>query len=554
MEKNQPPHQDSPPKPPSLLDYYGLIDDNCPSENDSSVRTLELEDALSHLGLYSPPSHCQRPLTPPGFSGQKRSDRGNAPIDNSNGDKGKFGTTHNPLSSKSNANKLQSLWWRPHRCVIEKGSEASRGGAPGAINNFSMNGQLMGFGGSHRNPTLGPGSNNYVKNSSSRSFLQPKKRSRNQPNSQLPIVPFSNEHGNEFDDSRPISHLPQLTHFVDSLSLGDLRGQIFYLSKNAYGSHLLKKLIMKDPKEDEIEMVLSDKINHVSKLMRDRYGNYVIQEIFKVCNEKQRTRIMASLTQSRSQFIKICHNQYGARAVLVLLDHISSQQQISLFMSALSPGAAALANDPNGHFIIRHCVQNFSADDNKCLINEMAIHCLKVATDPNGSRVLQSCLLLYQGEYRVRLFAEIIANALHLAQDRHGNFVVQLLLELGIAEVTENLLGQLGGSYLALSRKKFSSCVVERCLRKAGEEQASWIILELLTSPNVCALLVDPFGNFVIQTALEVSQGVIRRALFNLVQLNAHVMRSNLFGKRVLALFNDLKLQHDSPFESKTLL
>lgn len=54
------------------------------------------------------------------------------------------------------------------------------------------------------------------------------------------------------------------------------------------------------------------------------------------------------------------------------------------------------------------------------LINEMAIHCLKVATDPNGSRVLQSCLLLYQGEYRVHLFAEIIANALHLAQDRHG--------------------------------------------------------------------------------------------------------------------------------------
>ncbi|KAE9457222.1 hypothetical protein C3L33_10875, partial [Rhododendron williamsianum] len=86
------------------------------------------------------------------------------------------------------------------------------------------------------------------------------------------------------------------------------------------------------------------------------------------------------------------------------------------------------------------------------------------------------------------------------------NFVVQLLLELGIAEVTENLPRQVGGSYLALSRKKYSSCVVERCLRKAGEEQASWIILELLTSPNVCELLVDPFGNFVIQTALEVSQ------------------------------------------------
>ncbi|KAF7141815.1 hypothetical protein RHSIM_Rhsim06G0059000 [Rhododendron simsii] len=198
--------------------------------------------------------------------------------------------------------------------------------------------------------------------------------------------------------------------------------------------------------------------------------------------------------------VDIDHTTYpGARAVLVLLDHISSQQQISIFMSALGLGAAALANDSNGHFVIRHCVRNFSGEDNKCHIHEIAIQCSKVATDQNGSRLLQSCLLLYQGEYRVHLFAEIIANVLYLAEDRH-------CLELGIVEVTENLPRQLGGSYLPLSRKKYSSCVVERCLGKAGEEQASWIIPELLTSPNVRELSVDPFGNFVIHTALKVSQ------------------------------------------------
>jgi hypothetical protein len=73
-------------------------------------------------------------------------------------------------------------------------------------------------------------------------------------------------------------------------------------------------------------------------------------------------------------------------------------------------------------------------------------------------------------------------------------------------QITENLLTQFEGSYMALSCNKYGSNVVEKCLLTTSEDQSTQIILELLSNPGASMLLVDPFGNFVIQKALSVSQ------------------------------------------------
>ena len=99
------------------------------------------------------------------------------------------------------------------------------------------------------------------------------------------------------------------------------------------------------------------------------------------------------------------------------------------------------------------------------------------------------------------------------------NYVVQHVLKLKSPEITENLLAQFKGSYMALSCNKYGSNVVESCLLTTREEQSTQIILELLGNPLASMLLVDPFGNFVIQKALSVSQ--VRS--FTLQYIHLHV-------------------------------
>ena len=75
-----------------------------------------------------------------------------------------------------------------------------------------------------------------------------------------------------------------------------------------------------------------------------------------------------------------------------------------------------------------------------------------------------------------------------------------------IPNVTAFLLRMLKGNFQALSKSKYGSNVVEKCLKECNEQQADNIITELLESPWVSSLFVDPYGNYVVQSALEVSQ------------------------------------------------
>lgn len=87
-----------------------------------------------------------------------------------------------------------------------------------------------------------------------------------------------------------------------------------------------------------------------------------------------------------------------------------------------------------------------------------------------------------------------------------SNYVVQHLVCKKIPRITECLLRQLEGKYVSLSRNKFGSNVVEKIFNELGEQHSRRIIFELLHHPDVAKLLVDPFGNYVILTAVKVSK------------------------------------------------
>ena len=76
--------------------------------------------------------------------------------------------------------------------------------------------------------------------------------------------------------------------------------------------------------------------------------------------------------------------------------------------------------------------------------------------------------------------------------------MVQYVVELNDPNVTILLVQQLFGNYALLSRNKYGSHVVQKFL-KIHYIDHSMIVYDLLK--DIDTLLVDPFGNYVIQTA-----------------------------------------------------
>jgi hypothetical protein len=112
---------------------------------------------------------------------------------------------------------------------------------------------------------------------------------------------------------------------------------------------------------------------------------------------------------------------------------------------------------------------------------------------------------------------------------------VQFVFELRLPWATTDILGQLEGNYRDLSVQKYSSNVVEKCLKYAGEEHRTRIIRELINNAHLDQVMQDPFGNYVIQAALQQSKVCI-------LIFNQHFFSNKFMCLAVLPWKKDLQL------------
>ncbi|KAF6142401.1 hypothetical protein GIB67_033828 [Kingdonia uniflora] len=336
-------------------------------------------------------------------------------------------------------------------------------------------------------------------------------------------------------------YLYLLQQHTEIVNMEELRGYVIEMTKDQNGCRFLQKKFEEGKKED-IELIFSELKDGISELMVNPFGNYLVPKLLEVCNDQQITEMLCSMSRNECRIVYICLDPYGTRSMQKLMDHISEHPQLrSWFMSAVRPGVKRLSMNNNGHHIIQLCLQKFNYEDYQYLLETVASNCVEIGTNQYGCCVVQKSLEYSHGETKARILTSIIESALALSQDEYGNYVVQYLLGLNV--YTKDLLAQLEGSFVSLSMQKFSSNVVEKFLKEAKPEYYKRIVKELIYSPDVLMLLQDAFGNYVIQSALDITfkgRGPLFNSILNIVQLHFPSLRNHLFGKRVITKVNQL--------------
>jgi len=105
----------------------------------------------------------------------------------------------------------------------------------------------------------------------------------------------------------------------------------------------------------------------------------------------------------------------------------------------------------------------------------------------------------------LQLVKEITNHSLTLVQDPFGNYVVQYVLDLPYPSLKHDLITHFYSHLTSLSTQKFSSNVIEKCLKSAATISRRGLIDELTEGETLAELLRDPYGNYVVQTALSVA-------------------------------------------------
>ncbi|KAK3007378.1 hypothetical protein RJ639_017455 [Escallonia herrerae] len=317
-------------------------------------------------------------------------------------------------------------------------------------------------------------------------------------------------------------------------TLAESQGYIYFLAKDQYGCRFLQRMFDEGTPQD-VQTIFNEIIDHVVELAVNPFGNYLMQKLLEVSNEEQRMQILLMVTKEPGQLVRISLNTHGTRVVQKLIESLTTKQQILLVISALQPGFLSLIKDLNGNHVVQRCLQCLSSEDNEFIFVAAAKYCVDIATHQHGCCVLQRCISHSSGEHQENLVAEISTNGLLLAQDAFGNYVLQYILELKIPYATSKLVSQFEGNFVHLSTQKFSSHVVEKCLAVLSHEVRSKIIHELLSADHFEQLLQDPHANYVVQTALRVSEGPLHNLLADAIESHKAISRNSPYSKRIFS-------------------
>ncbi|KAI1381545.1 ARM repeat-containing protein [Hypoxylon crocopeplum] len=321
-------------------------------------------------------------------------------------------------------------------------------------------------------------------------------------------------------------------------SLEQMGGRIFGMCLDQYGCRYLQKQL-ENRNPEQIHMIWLETNQHVIELMIDPFGNYLCQKLLEYCNDDERTVLIQNASLN---MVYVALNQHGTRALQKMIEFVSTPLHVQLIIRALQHRVVELIQDLNGNHVIQKCLNKLSSDDAQFIFNAVGNHCIEVGTHRHGCCVLQRCIDHASGDQKMWLVNKITENAPRLVQDPFGNYVVQYIIDLNETIFTEPLIQQFRGQFVELSFHKFSSNVMEKCLRCGNDDSKDMLISELLIPGEIGKLLEDPFGNYVVQTALDHCTSHMKGQLIESIRPLLPAIRNTPYGRRLQAKIQ----QHDS--------
>lgn len=329
-----------------------------------------------------------------------------------------------------------------------------------------------------------------------------------------------------------------------SARLEDFIGEIYSLCKDQHGCRFLQRQLdagqsasvkaggsEKDSSREIAATVIFNEIYlKIVELMVDPFGNYLIQKLFENVSADQRLILVKN---AAPEFVRIALDPHGTRALQKLIECISTPEESRFIIESLMPHIVPLSRDLNGNHVVQRCLQRLSPEENQFVFDAASTYCIEIATHRHGCCVLQRCLDYGNSKQREQLSMRVAEMATTLSLDPFGNYVVQYVMSRGDERSIPLILDHILANIVTLSLHKFGLNVIEKSLR-ISKLTDSVISVLLNNTKQFSIMLNDPFGNYVLQTSLDVASKDDLSRLANALRPYLPNIKNTPHGRRIM--------------------
>lgn len=160
--------------------------------------------------------------------------------------------------------------------------------------------------------------NNYSYHGDEFLYYEPLTRQRENAafNGVYPAVPFSN--GMRPQETLNAGFFNGSGSDVLEIRIDERRLQWFSKFRScvlmmATDQHMCRSLqeTLRTLRREEFDIIFLELIDHMTDLIVDPFGNYVVQRMIELCSEEQQTQIVLRVTQYNFQLVRICLSPHG---------------------------------------------------------------------------------------------------------------------------------------------------------------------------------------------------------------------------------------------------
>lgn len=304
--------------------------------------------------------------------------------------------------------------------------------------------------------------------------------------------------------------------------------EIIQLSKDQHGCRLLQKKLDDDHKLN-FPLIFNAILPFSGQLMVDPFGNYLIQKIIEISSPNDLSLIIMEIS---SNIYPISINCHGTRAIQKLIDCLSNDEHYQLMFNCVKPNIVNMVHDLNGNHVIQKVLNNFNGSHFNNLVLLIVENLVPISTHKHGCCILQKMISKSSPRQLEFISDNILMNSISLMIDQFGNYVVQYIITLDLPRFNDHLMKLVSMNIINLSCGKFSSNVVEKCLLiKMGDINP--VMLSLISFEALNVLIRDQYGNYVVQTTLNVADWDVKCVIVELIKPILPTIKYTNYGKRI---------------------
>ena len=283
-----------------------------------------------------------------------------------------------------------------------------------------------------------------------------------------------------------------------------------------------------------IEGNLTNVINH-------QFGNYVVQKLFDIFLSKNNKKMITNFfSQIKHDLIIISLHNYGTRVFQKILEKlergkyldIETEELDNIFKKLIEQHICDLCPDINGNHVFQKIVKIFPKDKNNFIFEKLAENAFQISKLKQGASIFENCFLIATKNQKDKVVYTIINDMTNIINDEYGNYTIQLLVSFHNEEYNKIIFDYFKKNLVFLSNQKFSSNVIDRAIIQDNQDSIS-LINYMLENKLVKDLIIDQYGNYVVQKALSISNGNTFLEIIEQIKPNIEKLKSSSIGRKI---------------------